>query len=422
MSTPGGDPGQQPIEYQPVGVTELLSAMKDTSELLVDLAYSALLHNSPALAEEVLTLESRMDRLQLQARMNLLLAARNPTDARQLAPVLGIVGATEKVSEAAGDIATIVLDETALVEAIRGALPEAVEVLARAELASDSPYAGRTLEAIDAKPETGVRVIATRRDDDWTVSPDATTTLAPGTVMLLRGAAEPVAVMYETVTGEPYDRAANGADDHSGNDNGNGNHSSNGRGRSHGHNIADLDRAVDSIVLMKDTSELAIDLAYASVLFDDESLAQEVRSLEVEIDALQSRLETWTLRAADDVADPASLRGLLRLANSAELISDAALEIAEGILRDIETHPVIAESVRESEVAVRRIELSADSPLADSTVAAVTETAPGAAVIAIRRADEDWLFYPEPAATTAAGDTVIVRGTWAATDELLAAA
>lgn len=185
MSTPGGDPGQQPIEYQPVGVTELLSAMKDTSELLVDLAYSALLHNSPALAEEVLTLESRMDRLQLQAQMNLLLAARNPTDARQLAPVLGIVGATEKVSEAAGDIATIVLDETAL--AIRGALPEAVEVLARAELASDSPYAGRTLEAIDAKPETGVRVIATRRDDDWTVSPDAATTLAPGTGMLLKG-------------------------------------------------------------------------------------------------------------------------------------------------------------------------------------------------------------------------------------------
>ncbi|ERG89004.1 MAG: hypothetical protein J07HX5_01154 [halophilic archaeon J07HX5] len=417
MLAPDGDPDQQPIEYQPVGVTELLSAMKDTSELLVDLAYSALLHNSPALAEEVLVLESRMDRLQLQARMNLLLAARNPTNARQLAPVLGIVGATEKVSEAAGDIATIVLDETALVEAIRGALPEAVEVLARAELASDSPYAGRTLGAIDVETETGVRVIATRRDDDWAVNPDAATTLTPGTVVLLRGAAEPVAAVYKTVTGDSYDCAADDTGNRTDTNTGTGSD----HGRGHDHDIADLDRAVDSIVLMKDTSELAVDLAYASVLLDDESLAQEVRSLEVEIDTLQSRLETWTLRAAGDVADPASLRGLLGLADSAELISDAALEIAEGILRDIETHPVIAESVRESEVAVRRLELSTDSPLADSTVAAVTETAPGVAVIAIRRADGDWLFYPDAAVTTAPGDTVIVRGTWTATDELLAA-
>jgi Uncharacterized conserved protein len=417
MLAPDGDPDQQPIEYQPIGVTELLSAMKDTSELLVDLAYSALLHNSPALAEEVLVLESRMDRLQLQARMNLLLAARNPTNARQLAPVLGIVGATEKVSEAAGDIATIVLDETALVEAIRGALPEAVEVLARAELASDSPYAGRTLGAIDVETETGVRVIATRRDDDWAVNPDAATTLTPGTVMLLRGAAEPVAAVYKTVTGDSYDCAADDTGNRTDTNTGTGGD----HGRGHDHDIADLDRAVDSIVLMKDTSELAVDLAYASVLLDDESLAQEVRSLEVEIDTLQSRLETWTLRAAGDVADPASLRGLLGLADSAELISDAALEIAEGILRDIETHPVIAESVRESEVAVRRLELSTDSPLADSTVAAVTETAPGVAVIAIRRADGDWLFYPDAAVTTAPGDTVIVRGTWTATDELLAA-
>ena len=401
MTTSGDD--QQPVEYQPIGVTELLSAMKDTSELLVDLAYSALLHNSTDLAEEVLVLESRMDRLQIQARMNLLLAARNPTDARQLAPVLGIVGATEKISEAAGDIAGIVLDETALTEAIRSALPAAVEVLARAELAPSSPYADRRLGAIDLETETGVRIIATREADDWTVNPDAETVLTPGTVLLLRGGSEPVADVYETVTGERYRTAAHGGDTDNAEDN---------------TRIADLDRAVDSIVLMKNVSELAVDLAYASVLFDDEELAREVRSLEVEIDALQSRLETWTLRAAGEVETPASLGGLLRLASSTELISDAALEISEGILRDIDTHPVIAESVQESDVAVRRLTATPRSRLTEATVGDLAETFPGVSVIAIHRG-EDWLFYPDETTTIDADDVLIVRGTWEATDELL---
>jgi len=399
MVSTGGD-DQQSVEYRPVGVTELLGAMKDTSELLVDLAYSALLHDSPELAEEVLALESRMDRLQLQARMTLLMSARNPTDARQLAPVLGIVGATEKISEAAGDIATIVLEETALPGVIRRRLPNAVEVLARAELVPTSPYADRRLGEIDLKTETGVRVIAVRTGDGWTIDPGAETRLAPGAVLLLRGDDESIAGVYETVTGEPYDRVPAERD-------------------AEGAEIADLDRAVDSIVLMKDVSELAVDLAYASVLFDDEDLAREVRSLEVEIDALRSRLETWTLRAAGELADPASLSGLLGIANGTEQISDAALEISEGILRDIDTHPVIAESVRGSDVAVRRVTVGTGHGLANATVADVSDAHPGVSVIAVRRADDEWLFYPERPTTIAVGDVLIVRGTWDATDELV---
>jgi len=45
---------------------------------------------------------------------------------------------------------------------------------------------------------------------------------------------------------------------------------------------------------MKNLSELAVDLAYGSVLFDNEALAEEVSNLEIEVDALQSRFEAWT--------------------------------------------------------------------------------------------------------------------------------
>ena len=92
------------VRYEPVSVKAVLAEMKDTAELLIDLSYSAVLGDSDALAEEVLELEARMDLLQMQGRMSVLLAARNPEDAEALAPVLGVIAAAEKVSNAAGDI------------------------------------------------------------------------------------------------------------------------------------------------------------------------------------------------------------------------------------------------------------------------------------------------------------------------------
>jgi uncharacterized protein with PhoU and TrkA domain len=175
-------------------------------------------------------------------------------------------------------------------------------------------------------------------------------------------------------------------------------------------------------VLMKNVSELSVDLAYGSVLADDEPLAREVHSLEIEVDALQARLEAWTLQAAGEIDDPITLRGLLRLANSAEVISDAALEITEGILRDIDTHPVITESVKESDVAVRPVRLGAESPFVGADLGSILDTHAGVSVIAIHDAADEWTFYPERDYQLGTGDVVIARGTWNAIDDLLSAA
>ena len=129
------------VEYEPVSVKEVLAEMKDTAELLIDLSYSAVLLGSTEVAEEVLALEERMDVLQMQARMSLLMAARNPEDAEALAPVLGVVGAAEKVSDAAGDIAKVVVEEVGLPESMRTALPDAVEALVPVGVSPESPLA-----------------------------------------------------------------------------------------------------------------------------------------------------------------------------------------------------------------------------------------------------------------------------------------
>ena len=437
------------VEYEPVSVKAVLAEMKDTAELMIDLSYSAVLFGSPAVAEEVLALEDRMDVLQMRARMSLLVAARSPEDAEALAPVLAVVGATEKISDAAGDIAKVVLEEIGLPDALRSVLPEAVETVARTDLGADSRYAGRSLADVNLETETGVRIIAIRRgggratendgastprDDetrgasttreaakrpsgrgDWLLNPDRDTVLQAGDVLVLRGPDDQVAAVSEAASGEPYEPPAEVEA-----------------------GIADLERAVDAIVLMKNVSEVAVDLAYGAVLYDSAALAEEVAELEAEVDALESRFEAWTLRAAARVDDPVSLRGLVHLAGSTEVISDAALEIAEGVLRGLGTHPVVAEAVFESDEVVVRLEVAPGSALAGATLGereVATET--GMRVVAVRHTATDgdgdgdaegdadggeWEPSPGPKTVLHAGDVFVAKGTRAGAERLAALA
>jgi uncharacterized protein with PhoU and TrkA domain len=390
---------QSRVAYEPVSVKAVLSEMKDTAELLIDLSYSAVLHGSDDVAEEVLSLEERMDVLQLRARMSLLMAARNPEDAERLAPVLGVVGAAEKISDAAGDIAKVVLEDIGLPDAMRAALPDAAETLVRAEVAADTSLAGQTLGSANVETETGVRVIAVRRGGTWLTNPDASTELAAGDVLLLRGPENGVASVFADATGEQYQPPELADSD-----------------------VEDLERAVDSIVLMKNMSELAVDLAYGSVLFDSDDLAAEVVELEAEVDALKSRFEAWVLRAADRVTDPVSLRGLVHLATSTEVISDAALEISEGVLRGLDTHAVVQQAVEESDEVIVRLAVAPDARLADATLgeeAVKTET--GMRVIAVRRPGEEndeWVVQPGPETRLHPGDVVLAKGTRAGASRL----
>ncbi|TQQ83810.1 potassium channel family protein [Halonotius terrestris] len=389
MKLPAGEVSSTPIKYEPVSVKDLLVEMKDTAELMIDLAYSAVLHQSDALADEVIQLEHRMGILELRAQMSLLMAARSPDDAEQLAPVLSIVTATDQISDAAGDIAKIVREEIGLPDAMRAALPEAVETLVRGVVDPDSDYAGRTLGDIDLESETGVRVIALRRGEDWLLNPGRETEITTDDIALLRGPESEMEGVYNELTGESYEPAVTETPA-----------------------IDDLERAVDTIVHMKNLSELAVDLAYSSVLFDDVELAEEVRNLEVEVDNLESRFEAWVLEAAADAEDPVSLRGLIHLGTSTEVISDAALDISEGVIRQLTVHPVVHLAVKESDEIISRTEVAAGSEL-DGT--SVTNGIPDAdatmSIIAIRRPEEGWLLVGDTDVVIQGGDSLIAKGT-----------
>ena len=176
------------IEYRPVSVREALTEMKDVSEIMIDLAYSAALFNSHELAEEVLELEKRVDYLEYIIEMNTMLAVRDAEDAQHLTAVTTVAAATNKISDAAADIATIVIKDIGIHPIVRKAFEQVEERLARAIVKSDSILVNKKIGDLELAAKIGVDVIAIRRSREWTIDPDDDEKIVEGDVLIARGA------------------------------------------------------------------------------------------------------------------------------------------------------------------------------------------------------------------------------------------
>ena len=101
-------------------------------------------------------------------------------------------------------------------------------------------------------------------------------------------------------------------------------------------------KSTEDIVLeIKDRSELMVDLAYSSLLYDNKTIAKEVYDLEDLIDNLFQMIQKDTLEGVKNgKLSIDSALTLIRLAQAGEEIPDAAQEIADVELRDVELHPI----------------------------------------------------------------------------------
>jgi uncharacterized protein with PhoU and TrkA domain len=132
----------------PQTVKGLLSEIKDSSELMVDLAYAAVFFSDGDLAKEVERLEDRMYEHIHDLRKVAILAARSPEDAEHMAGVLEIASAVENIADAADDIARVVTSGLGIVDDLREDLRHADEVVHRIRVRGDSPAVGQSLREL----------------------------------------------------------------------------------------------------------------------------------------------------------------------------------------------------------------------------------------------------------------------------------
>jgi uncharacterized protein with PhoU and TrkA domain len=190
------------VEYRPISVREALTEMKDVSEIMIDLAYSSALFNSHELAEEVMELEKRVDYLDYIIDMNVMLAARDAEDAEHLTAVTSVAAATNKISDAAADIAAIVLKNIGIHPIVRKAFQQVEERLARAIVKPDSIFINKTLEELELAAKIGVDVIAIRRLQEWKIDPDDKEKILENDVLIARGAPHGIDELKDLASGK----------------------------------------------------------------------------------------------------------------------------------------------------------------------------------------------------------------------------
>jgi uncharacterized protein with PhoU and TrkA domain len=166
---------------------------------------------------------------------------------------------------------------------------------------------------------------------------------------------------------------------------------------------------VERFVELKNTSELMIDLAYSSLLLNCKELAEEVQRLEEYVDKLHTDFELLVLSSKFKKEEAKGFLGLIRLGVVAEKIADAAAEIAEVVLREIEPHPILKLTIKEAEETVASVKVAENSPLINKTLREVRipeET--GMWVLVIKRGDK--CIRPKPDSKIQAGDILIASG------------
>lgn len=376
------------MDDKPRNLKAMLAEAKDASELMVDLAYAALYFDDEGMAEAVLDLEEEMSDLVHEMRSLTMLAVRHPREVDGMSSVLLVVSSIEQIANAAVDISKIVLRNIGIPQALLVDMAEAAEVSHRLVVAHGSHLVSRSLADLELPVVVGMRVVAIQRGRRWLTDIGGESVLEPSDVLFVRGEPAGIVRLRELASASvwvpPQLAPAQG--------------------------LTDLDRAVDTLVEMKNLSETSIGLAYSALVLRDLSLAREVRSLEERLDGMKVSLQTWVLRAAASDIDPSQLRGLLHLAEAAEDIGDQALQMVTLVLDQEDIHPVLALALGDTSDVVVQVPIGSESAAENMSLGSLgLSVDPGYHVLAIRRAGS-YLYNPQKNIVLRSGDELLASG------------
>jgi len=170
-------------------VVDMLAELKDTSELMMDLAYSSILLNSKELAQEVATLEEYMDDLHTKFELLVLARCISPKESKDFLGLIRLGVVTEKIADAAMQIAGVVLRGLEPHPVLKLAIREAEETVVYVQVSRKSPLAGKTLREAQVQEETGMWVLCIKRGDKW-VRPKPDAVIEAGDHLIASGYAE----------------------------------------------------------------------------------------------------------------------------------------------------------------------------------------------------------------------------------------
>jgi len=180
----------------------LFRTLKQKSEKMVDLAYSALLFSSREIAEDVCEMEERIDNLHVMFEQTIITLASTVEEPKKLLSLLRLGIATENIADAAKEIAEVVLREIKPHPVFTRIMSETDDTITRVKVGPSSPIVNRNIGDLRIKDETGMKIIAIRRDNDWLYGPYKGVKIKEGDILIAEGAQEGSELFVKLVLGE----------------------------------------------------------------------------------------------------------------------------------------------------------------------------------------------------------------------------
>jgi uncharacterized protein with PhoU and TrkA domain len=160
----------------------------------------------------------------------------------------------------------------------------------------------------------------------------------------------------------------------------------------------------------KDTSELMVDLGYASLFFADTRMADEVGELEERLTDLVHEMREVCVLAARSKHDAEQMSSVLHVVSAIERMGNAAVGVSRIVTHKLGIPPALVADLAAAEEVSHRVRVRAGSALADRKLEEVElPMEVGMRVVALRRG-RDWLFDPDGEDLLLPDDVLILRG------------
>ena len=160
----------------------------------------------------------------------------------------------------------------------------------------------------------------------------------------------------------------------------------------------------------KDTSELMVDLGYASLFFADTRMADEVTELEERLTDLIHEMREVCVLAARSKRDAEQMSSVLHVVSAIERMGNAAVDVSRIVTHRLGIPPALVADLAAAEEVSHRVRVRAGSALAGRKLEEVELPMDvGMRIVALRRGRE-WLFDPDGEDVMMPDDVLILRG------------
>jgi uncharacterized protein with PhoU and TrkA domain len=366
----------------PPNVKDLLTEMKNISDMMVDLAFAVLVLEDRDLAKQLSRLEERMNELMYQIRGAAAVVTRKLEEAKLITGILQVASTAESISDAVESIADFILRGMKVHPVICEAIGEADERIAVLEIGGDSPVAGRKISELNLPPTRGAWPLAVKRCAEWIIPPKPDTELMSGDILVCKGSEESLRIIEQMANTKRKCRVVE----------------------------SNLTKIKKALAKMRDLVAIMVDMAYSSIIFGSKEIAQEVREMEENFDKLEYEIRLEVLKASRRERDLAGLISILEILDYIGRISNAADDIADVTLRVEEIHPVFREALEESQEKIEKIVVKEGSPFAKKTLGKLKFWEIfGVYVFMVRRGSR-FIVEPSSKFRIKANDILFVRG------------